>query len=290
MNYYLNNRETAAVNSLLPGDDFMQDQKTTTFTDKTPANLKFDGKDGYGQEAWDFKLVRVPAGKSVTVTFKITPPNVDPSLYTVYGGYISIVNDNDDEIITVPYAGVVGSMKKRNVWSRNSSSLATRWLSPAVGRAVVTASTGLYKDATYSSLQANTVINGTIGARILAVAAITTRDAWVTAVYQGSDLTPMRKAGFTGNSAIVYINAGLDSTGARGISLFDGGLAQRKAFGGRTTVDFWRGLVLTEDQENLTTLPAGPYKIVFKALRAFGKLGVETDYDVITTETFNLVY
>ncbi|KAJ3025622.1 UNVERIFIED_CONTAM: hypothetical protein HDU68_006932 [Siphonaria sp. JEL0065] len=58
----------------------------------------------------------------------------------------------------------------------------------------------------------------------------------------------------------------------------------------RTTVDFWCGLVLTGDQENLTTLPAGPYKIVFKALRAFGKLDVEADYDVVSTETFNLVY
>ncbi|KAJ3002785.1 UNVERIFIED_CONTAM: hypothetical protein HDU68_006007, partial [Siphonaria sp. JEL0065] len=287
MNYYLNNENTAAVNSLLPGDDFMQNQATTTFTDKSPVTLKFDGKDGYGSEAWDFKLVRVPAGKSVTVTFKITPPKIDPSLYTVYGGYISIVNDYDDEVITVPYTGVVGSWKKRAVWSRNSPSLQNKWLAGAIGQPVGTASTGLYSDYSYTPLKANEVINATNpdGIPILAIPAITTRDATVTAVYQATNLSAMKKLGFSGNSAFVYITTDPEI----GIPFYTGGVAQRKAFA-TATIDTWAGDVLTEDKNSAVKLPAGPYKLVFKALRGFGRVGVEADYDVITTETFNLVY
>ncbi|KAI9329163.1 peptidase S8/S53 domain-containing protein [Obelidium mucronatum] len=287
MTYHLNNKETASVNYLLPGDDFTMNKALTTFTDKTPATLKFDGQDGWGSEAWDYKMVRVPAGKSVTVTFKVTPPKVDPTLHTVYGGYVSIVNDYDDEVITIPYAGVVGSYKKRGIWSRKSPYLVS-WLSATVKRNVSTAATGVYSDWFNTPIRANSVINGTLGVPVLAIAAVTSRDGSITAVYQGTDLTAHKARNLTGNDPI-YLIPGTDSSGAKGLSAYEGGVIQRKVIG-KTTWDVWAGRVITADGLYLTRLPPGAYKIVFKALRGHGREGVAADYDVISTETFNLVF
>ncbi|KAI9326531.1 peptidase S8/S53 domain-containing protein [Obelidium mucronatum] len=282
MTYHLNNKETASVNYLLPGDDFTMDQKRTNFTDKTPATLKFDGQDGWGSEAWDYKMVRVPAGKSVTVTFKVTPPKVDPTLHTVYGGFVKIVNDYDDEVITIPYAGVVGSFKKRNIWSRKSPSL-TGWLANSVGLNISTAATGVYNDLLNTPISANSIINATEGALVLTVVATTSRNGSVRAIYQGADLSEIKKLGFTGDDAIASFSSAGDT------HILSNSVIQRTTFAS-VDWDIWLGYAAPSDQSGIRQLPSGPYKIVFKALRGFGRAGVDADYDVISTETFNLVY
>ncbi|KAJ3290734.1 hypothetical protein HDU79_002998 [Rhizoclosmatium sp. JEL0117] len=289
-NYYLNNNPAATVNAVLPGDDFTQDYMTTTFTGTTPASLRFSGDDGYGSPAWDFKLVRVPAGKSVTVSFKVTPPATDPSLYAVYGGYISIVNDYDDNVITVPYAGVSGDWKNRPVWSRNSPSLGQKWLSqyfPSYG----STSTGLYQDQSFTPLTANAVINGTAGAFVLAIPAITTRLATIKAEFQGSDLSEFKKLGITGNSVYLKINDMLN--GGASASYFP--VLQRTTFGAAQSVSAntyyeWDGTAVLPDFQTVVQLPAGSYKVIFSALKNFGDVNKAADFDVITTPVFKLVY
>ncbi|KAJ3009973.1 UNVERIFIED_CONTAM: hypothetical protein HDU68_002402 [Siphonaria sp. JEL0065] len=283
-NYYLNNNGAATVTPLLKGDDYTQDVTTTTFTDKNPATLKFLGGDGYGGEAWDFKLVKVPAGKSVKVSFKITPPNVDASLYPIYGGYISIVNDEDDNVITVPYAGVVGDWKNRPIWTRKSASVAARLFSPVAGIKVENAATGIYADTQFNPVKANSVVNGTkAGLLVATLPAATSRVGIIEVVYQGSDLTAFKKLGFTGNSAFAYFPTTTYS------SVYAGDKIQRRTFSS-IPVESWTGTVLNAQHTGIAQLPAGPYKFVFKALKNFGDVKNEKDYDVVTTETFNLVY
>ncbi|KAJ3025621.1 UNVERIFIED_CONTAM: hypothetical protein HDU68_006931 [Siphonaria sp. JEL0065] len=290
MNYYLNNNNAATANPVLPGDDFTQDASSTTFIDKTPAELKFDGEDGYGQEAWDFKLVRVAPGQSVEVTFVITPPSIDATLYSIYGGYISVVNDYDDNIITVPYAGIAGDWKNRPIWSRNSASLASRWLAPTVGHAVNSAGTGIYKDDSYTPLQPKSVINGTIGSYLLAIPAATSRFAIIQAIYQGADLTPMLKAGFAGRQVILRYS-----------DLTNGGtkpgyftLLQRSTFKTGQSVRGnnrykWNGIGYNKNFA-LAKLPPGPYRISFAALKNFGDENKNEDFDEVLSPLFTLVY
>ncbi|ORY53841.1 subtilisin-like protein [Rhizoclosmatium globosum] len=289
-NYYLNNNPAATVNAVLPGDDFTQDYTTTTFTGSTPASLQFSGDDGYGSPAWDFKLVRVPAGKSVTVSFKVTPPETDPSLYAVYGGYISIVNDYDDNVITVPYAGVSGDWKNRPVWSRKSPSLGQKWLSQLVPSYKST-STGLYKDLSFTPLAANSVINGTVGAFALAIPAITSRFATIKVEFQGLDLSELKKLGITGNSA--YVNLYDLVNGGAAAGYFP--LLQRTTFSNgqsvsANTVYGWDGTAVLPDLQTVVQLPAGSYKVIFSALKNFGDVNKAADFDVLTTPVFNLVY
>ncbi|KAJ3009974.1 UNVERIFIED_CONTAM: hypothetical protein HDU68_002403, partial [Siphonaria sp. JEL0065] len=281
-NYYLNHFPVATVNPLLQGDDYTQDATTTTFTGQTPATLKFNGDDGYGGEAWDFKLVRVPAGKSVKVSFKITPPAIDGSLYPIYGGYINIVNDEDDNIITVPYAGIVGDWKNRPIWTRKSPSVAARLLSPAVGSKVSQAATGIYNNLKFTPLQANAIVNGTKGGFVTALPAATSRVGSIQVVYQGNDLTAFQKLGFTGNSAYAFLSSTYNS-------FYGGQKIQRRTYSSNV-IDTWNGLAVNSDQTGAVKLPAGPYKFVFKALKNFGDVKNEKDYDVVISEIFNLVY
>ncbi|KAJ3023822.1 UNVERIFIED_CONTAM: hypothetical protein HDU68_008447, partial [Siphonaria sp. JEL0065] len=211
-NYYLNHFPVATVNPLLQGDDYTQDATTTTFTDQTPATLKFNGDEGYGGEACDFKLVRVPAGKSVKVSFKITPPAIDGSLYPIYGGYINIVNDEDDNIITVPYAGVVGDWKNRPIWTRKSPSVAAP----------------------------NAIVNGTKGGFVTGLPAATSRVGSIQVVYQGNDLTAFQKLGFTGNSAYAFLSSTYNS-------FYGGGKIQRRTYSSNV-IDTWNGLAVNADQ------------------------------------------
>ncbi|KAJ3026737.1 UNVERIFIED_CONTAM: hypothetical protein HDU68_005163 [Siphonaria sp. JEL0065] len=283
MNYYLNHRGAATVNPLLPNDDFSQDASTTSVTDKTPATLKFLGGDGYGGEAWSFKLVRVPAGKSVSVSFKITPPKVDPSLYPIYGGYIRIVNDLDDNVINIPYAGVVGSWKKRAVWSRNSPSLAARVFGAQI-------STGIYSSS-LNPLSPNAIINGTSGyAIVLPIPASTSRIGTIDAVYQGTNLTAFKAAGFNGTRA----TAGLIDLGRGIIGSSYSAPLPRVGFTAAQSIQgvaayAWNGVGYIDDAKR-AVLPPGPYKIEFRALKHFGNPKIEADWDVITSDTVNLVY
>ncbi|KAI9345283.1 peptidase S8/S53 domain-containing protein [Obelidium mucronatum] len=249
----LNDTGAATVNPLLAGDDFTQDQRTTTFTDKTPANLKFDGQDGWGSEAWDYKMVRIPAGKSVTVTFKITPPKVTADLYPVYGGYVKIVNDYDEHVINVPYAGVVGSWKDRAVWSRNS---------PSVGIA-----TGAF-DLAFNPISENLSVNATAGGLfILSIPTTSSRFGAAIGLYRptgqplGSSVAnPLQRVSFSRIQSI------------QGIAPFR-----------------WIGTAFL-DADTEKVLPAGKYQLVFRALKHFGNPTVVADWDIIKSPTFNLVF
>ncbi|ORY41834.1 subtilisin-like protein [Rhizoclosmatium globosum] len=251
------------------------------------------------QEAWDFKLVRVKAGKSVTVSFQITPPSVDSSLYAVYGGYISIVNDYDDNVISVPYAGVVGDWKNRNIWTRKSASLASKWLIPSVkslgfkGDITAFASTGAFPDLSFKTPVArNAVVNMTSsnGLFLLPLPSMNARFAEIQAIYQGADITPLLKAGFASRSVVLrygdILNGGTRpgyfeplqrTTFAKAQSIQANGIYQ------------WTGIGYNK-VFRLARLPPGPYRIVFAAQKNFGDEYNNDDFDVVASEAFNLVY
>ncbi|KAI9329958.1 peptidase S8/S53 domain-containing protein [Obelidium mucronatum] len=275
MTYHLSNKGAATVNPLLADDDFTQNQAATTFTDKTPASLKFDGQDGWGSEAWDYKMVRIPAGKSATVTFKITPPKSAAGLYPLYGGYMRIVNDYDEHVINVPYAGVVGSWKDRAIWSRKS---------PSAG-----ISTGLF-DLKDEPISANAVVNGTDGGlNVYSIPTTTSRVGVIEAVFLDKN-DAMKNAGFPDSKAVIglYNPSGEALGPAVSIPL------QRQSFRAVQSIQGiapsrWNGTAFI-DRDTQKVLPAGRYQILFRALKHFGNRSIAADWDVVTSPAFSLVF
>ncbi|KAI9326727.1 hypothetical protein BDR26DRAFT_118232 [Obelidium mucronatum] len=291
MTYYLNGRHTATVNSLIPGDDHVQDQSTTTFTNSTPATLKFDGGDGYGsREAWSFKRVTVERGASVVVSFSITPPkNADPKLYPVYGGFISISNDLDDHRISVPYAGVVGVWKDRKIWSRTSPSVIGKWLIPTVQnynpsiKVNNVGATGIYQDLTFTPLAPNAALKASLGAYILAIPAFQSRNATIEVEYAGTDQKALTQAGLKTSSRI-YVYSPLYQA-----AFLYGFEPLRRSTYASNSIFIWEGFVLNAKGDFLVKLPPGPYRMKFSALKNFGVASNANDYDVVISPVFNLV-
>lgn len=66
--------------------------------------------DGYASLSFPSTTVTVPAGASLNITATATPPaGLDAGRLPVYGGYITL-NSTSGENLSIPYAGVAGSM------------------------------------------------------------------------------------------------------------------------------------------------------------------------------------
>ncbi|KAJ3025640.1 UNVERIFIED_CONTAM: hypothetical protein HDU68_006924 [Siphonaria sp. JEL0065] len=290
-NYYLNGRYAVTVNSWASGDDQTLDKAATTFTNSTPATLKFFGGDGYGGEAWSFNRVILQPGQSANVTFSVTPNrNLNRQLTPVYGGYITIVNDVDDHKITIPWAGVAGSWKKKNIWTRSSPSVVSKWLAPTVARIHPhikvnnAGATGVYQDLTFNTLAANSNLNATFGAHILAIPGFSSRAGRIEFEYAGNDTAALTRVGVNATSLIYVYNANTQA------HQFYNYKPLRRSTYDSNAIFVWNGWAVNSLRTRFVRVPAGPYRIKFFALRNFGVESVPEDYDVVTSQTFNLVY
>ena len=95
------------------------------------------------------------------------------SSYQIYSGYIRLRNNHDANVITVPYAGVLGSWSEAPIWSRQSPEFDKRFLMPKLKalnnfQPDSSAATGVYSDEfTFVPLKEKVILNGTLGPYIL---------------------------------------------------------------------------------------------------------------------------
>ncbi|KAJ3076949.1 hypothetical protein HDU98_010224 [Podochytrium sp. JEL0797] len=304
MTYVVSSKTAATVTTYVGSDDFPQGQAGTLLTDDQHATVTFLSDNCSEDDTQGAKTVFVPAGSSAKVNIQFQPAAATTGVNPVYGGYITITNSKDDAVISVPYAGVIGSWKAKNFWSRNSTSLNSKWLTPFFSKyfganyTAGSASTGLYEgDGLFNPLKAQDVINGTDYAIILAIPTFTTRAAQIHVEYQGKD-NRMVMAGFSSNTAHVYLR-NLETGGGEGVL---SGEVQRTTYVkdpngvSNNTIFIWGGLGY-DLNTNLTgpftppsLLPTGNYIMRFLGLKNFGDVMRIDDYDALETPVFTLVY
>ncbi len=129
--YNLSSVSAATVNPFIKGDDSVQMgiKYTTNF-----GSVQFFKGHSYSTQM----LLSVPAGQSVVVKVKFSPPaDAAPELFPIFSGYVTITTTgpaSSNPKISVPYAGMVGRWKEAVVWSRNSPLGATGLYDPSFKR------------------------------------------------------------------------------------------------------------------------------------------------------------
>ncbi|KAJ3387638.1 hypothetical protein HDU80_000120 [Chytriomyces hyalinus] len=280
--YSLSYFSAATVNAYLDGDDFTQDANTTTFTDDQHASVSFKR---------DFITIMPKAFAKIDVTF--TAPAAQTA-YPIYSGYIRVVASNQPEHpIHVPYAGLVGSYKNKGIWSRNSSSLATKWGGP-LGYPPSIVKTGLYSPTSLTPLRDGDTINATVGVGVMILVSTTSRFASFEILAQGQTKQNkvLEAAGFnTSDIVLIQFKDETDEDGVPGMSvplvrdvIPDGTDATEPGY----QIFFGRAY---NSSGYAADLPPGEYVIKFSALRNFVPFwsANEGDMDVIVSPTFKLV-
>jgi hypothetical protein len=345
--YHLSHMPAATANTFNAGDDYFLDQTTTTFTTNNIATVKFvtsqtstsvqpatKGEKGVpkvGKQGGKGKRmlrdlgtstysVTIKPGKSATIHFDIIAPvPASADLWPTYGGYIAISNSFDDIDTHVPYSGVAGVWKDRDMWARNSTSLYSRWAlgSPTgivglFGTTPASTGTGLYADTKFNPLSKMEVVNATSNGYILAPAASTSRSANITITYLCSDDTALMALGLQRTSFVALIDmTAFVTTGVQPPYRFWEGVMSRTTYADAdyvlaphvfgfdgsvvTNVDSFDSNTILDDDTFLpagatTMLPAGVYQMNFVARKNLAFNNNNGELDVITTPPFQLVY
>lgn len=209
------------------------------------------------------------AGERKVVTVSCTPPaNLVAQRLPVYSGYI-VINGSDSSALSIPYIGVVGSLKSATVMAKNASYLTSSRSGPnttaiAAGRTFMLPPPGRSNDTQFQpnitdypvlqfsmamgsplvrvdivpiSVPPNTNTTETLGMRTLG-------DLWMTPLPYQARNTPA--APFTLN---------------------------------------WDGRMSTGDYA-----PAGTYQMAVRALKIFGNRDNASDYEVLETTQFAIQY
>lgn len=211
----------------------------------------------------DNPLVLAPgARKDVQVT--LTPPSLDASLLPVYSGYI-VINGSDDSALSLPYLGVVGSLKSATVIDKSQSFLtdsvipanATDIVPIAAGRAFTLPPPGRSNDTQYDSK----TFNYPEMVRFLAM---------------GSPLVRYE---------VVPVAVPANFTGVRDAWLTPLRWRTRSYMAGGPNKYDWDGRLSTEDYA-----PAGTYRMRLRALKIFGDEENDADYEVYESPEFSISY
>lgn len=248
--------------------------------------------------------VTVKPRASATIRLHITAPvPASSDLWPLFGGYIVISNSIDDQIIRVPYAGVAGIWKDRDIWARNSTSLYSRWglenpFGPQglFGAKPSSVGTGLYADSKFKPLNRLDVVNVS-DALVLAIAASDTRSANITITDLCSSDAALHAMGLQRTSFLSLLdltafyrdNVPLTDLPQSG-ELFRNTYAD-DSFASDVTAPHIYGINGTTftDANFITSfvLPEGIYQVNFVARKNFVN-GEEVD--VVSTPPFQLVY
>jgi hypothetical protein len=310
--YRLSHLHAPTVKSFNHGDDYFLDQSTTTFISYNLAKLNFFR--GSSTLAVSTLYVTISPGKSANIRLQIVAPvPASSDLWPTYGGYIAITNSHDSIITHVPYAGVAGVWKNRDIWARNSTSLYTQWATAfgnPTGLAALfsyattpdSTATGLYADSTFTPLTKMEEVDVTNYGYVLAPAASTSRSANITITYLCKSDAALVALGLqrTNFVALTDLTAMASESfwqqilGVTQPYLAWTGVMPRTTYTDAEYVDAPHlygvdGSVFTNEMFNQTVLlPAGVYQMNFVALKNFAYSNDEVD--VITTPPFQLIY
>ncbi|KAJ4355533.1 uncharacterized protein N0V89_003550 [Didymosphaeria variabile] len=192
--------------------------------------------------------VTVPAGGSAVVSVTVSPPALDATRLPVYSGYITLNSTSDS--LSLPYLGVVGSMKNATVLSAADTYLTTSAdpnANPISGNQTFTIPSNN-----------GTAPNGTAYPEVFLGLAL------------GSSYVKLEVIPQTG-----YNTSSLGNIfGFPQVYLPRGGSVWE--FNGQL--------------EDGSFAPAGSYTFKVSALHIFGDMAKESDYDVTETETFAIKY
>ncbi|KAJ3107290.1 hypothetical protein HDU97_004429 [Phlyctochytrium planicorne] len=306
--YTVESLGAAMVTGFIPGDDFPQFIDKTSFT-PDHATVKF----ARNNDRVDSLTISIPAGESKQVNVHFTPPaKAVAGLFPIFSGYIqlsTIEGASKKVVASVPYAGMVGSWKDAQVWSRNSPFFTELFLKnyfPTAG-SNNTASTGFYADLTFDPLKISepfSVVNATQGGMVLPVASTSSRYAKVELIFAGdaaqkAKLPPSIRhkspLGFlsgrqfdwfftdfvTNPAPIIFREVVRNSP----IPYATGVVPSHWLWNGKVTSN-------TSSSDGAVAVPEGLYRVKISGLRHFGRVGAsgDSDYDVVTSPVFKLVY
>ncbi|KAI8618524.1 peptidase S8/S53 domain-containing protein [Chytriomyces sp. MP71] len=282
--YSLSVTNAATLNPYNHGDDFTLDQSSMKVNDNYHARMLL-GK----------SFVVVPPHSSTTIPFFVVPPNPAYSdLYPIYSGYIVISASNQLEYpISIPFAGVAGSWKKKRIWSRISPSLVSKWgnLQNIPATAVTTA---LFADQYLTPLkQKGSTLNGTEGAALLILPTCTSYFARLEIVPANANLSAtLNQQGFDPSNPIDI------AIGDPSEFEFEAILQplRRVAYTDGQSIfkpSFYPFYGRAADAKGIPrNLPSGTYTVKFSALKNLVPWisNNSSDYDIIETPPFHLVF
>ncbi|KAJ3296415.1 hypothetical protein HDU76_006728 [Blyttiomyces sp. JEL0837] len=295
--YTLSAFGAAQANPFVAGDDATQEQAGTTFT----ANY---AKVTFNNDHDQTTTVKVPAGKSHSVNVHIKAPNSNKKLFPIYSGFVKLSNDHDDNVVTVPYTGMVGYWKDAPIFARNSSIFANSPVGIGATDAYINGSVPIFDGYTLNLTAAVDSIY------LYPIAATTSRLAYISVIYAGHNTTVQRQLKSLGlgndDAHSVAFGYGVDpltgaSAGAGSLLFNPFSRNSPNAAQSVTPPSLWgfdgRVYANLTDAASATAepvqLPAGLYKFRFAALKHFEKIPKnfhENDFDVIYSHKFNLVY
>lgn len=194
--------------------------------------------------------VTIPAGGSAVVSVTVTPPSLDATRLPVYSGYITL--NSTSESLSLPYLGVVGSLKNATILDK-----ANAYLISSADNSSTPAPISANQTFTIP-MNNGTAPNGTAYPEVAATLALGSSYIKLEAIPQSGYNTS--SLGNLFGFPQVYQPRGLQLLKFNG-QLADGSFA-----------------------------PAGTYTLKLSALHIFGDAAKESDYDIVETVSFNVKY
>lgn len=209
------------------------------------------------------------AGERKVVTVSCTPPaNLLAQRLPVYSGYI-VINGSDSSGLSIPYIGVVGSLKSATVMAKNASFLTSSRSGPnttavAAGRTFMLPPPGRSNNTQF---QPN----------------ITDYPVLQFSMAMGSPLVRV-------DVVPISVPQTTNITETLGMSTLGDLWMTPLPYQARNTPDApftlnWDGRMSTGDYA-----PAGTYKLAVRALKIFGNRDNASDYEVLETTEFGIQY
>lgn len=193
--------------------------------------------------------VTVPASSDVSISVRVSPPALDATRLPVFSGYITLNGTNGDSL-SLPYLGVVGSMREATVLDTNNTYLTRS------------------DDMSANPLPANVSFTMSQNTAFNATASLPEAQ---TDFALGTPLLDIQILPADANNASASLGSMRDfptSYVPRGLSWWD-----------------WNGQMADGE-----FAPPGTYKFLVKALHIFGDAAKERDYATIVTESFSITY
>jgi predicted aconitase with swiveling domain len=303
--YTLSSFGAAQVNPWRAGEDMTLDPTTGLTYTPDYATVTFRGM--------STRSFRVQPGQTARANVDIEPPtNSNANLWPVFSGYISVTNDQDDQIIRVPYAGMKGKWADTPIWVRRSPLLQAGLAADPVYRSLgfrpqSNPSVGAYLlDGNFTAVPAgSTLINGRNDLLFTIPAATTTRGFKVEVRYVGGDRKTREAVERLGAKpdggkpiAIPFVYSVVSTPTGLGIqpagALYGAYIQRNAPRSGQSvrapTVWYWDMQVFPNTTSTEPVyLPPGEYQIKFSGQKHFRRVGtIDANFDIFSTATFKI--
>lgn len=211
----------------------------------------------------------IPAGQRKIVSVTLTPPvDLDPRKLPVYSGYV-VINGSDSSALSIPYVGVVGSLKSAAIMGREATYMTSSRSGPnatsiAAGRTFLLPPPGRSNDTRFApNITDYPVLQYSLamGSPMLRV------DVVPVSVPAGANITEslgMPTVGDVWQTPLEYVARNPD---------------------GQPSSTSWDGRLSTGDYA-----PAGTYKMAVRALKIFGNSMNASDYELYESVEFGIQY